>query len=704
MRLSGLFVVSMFAMILIGSSSFEGENPDKDKLLIEVIAYVMQRGHYNPKDIDNSFSEHVFDNFIQGIDGQHRFFLQSDINNLKRFRYEIDDQIKRADISFFNMTYDKLLTRMGQVKEFYSELLNDPFDFSIKDSINLNFEKLPYARTLNGLKELWRKRFKLSTLEYYSDLLEQQDYEIENDSTYQIKSKIELEQEARKKTKENIKSYFEIFDEVERNEWFSIYINSITLEFDPHSNYFEPDKKEEFDQNISGKFEGIGARLQKKDQVVEIVEVIVGGPVWKAKALEVGDVILKVAQKDEDAVEIGPMRLSDAVKLIKGPKGTQVYLTVKRVSGVIEEVIINRDVVELEESYAKSSIIQKNEKKYGFIQLPKFYIDFKDQNSRNAASDVKKELLALKKRDVSGIILDLRNNGGGSLRTVVDITGFFIDKGPVVQVKTTGGAKDVLSDEDPTIVWDGSLVVMVNQFSASASEILAAALQDYKRAIILGSKQTFGKGTVQNVIDLNRIISGGTHGDLGAVKVTTDKFYRINGGSTQLEGVRSDIVLKNQYSYIEVGEKDQENPLSWDKIEPTRYKQWGNQTNFDYALSQSENRLKDDPYIQIIEQQARRIQAQQDNYIYTLNYDDYIIERDINKKIIDKFSVLKDYKSDLTFEWTLDPGLPVDDSVIERKNRWIEALERDFYISEAVSVLEDLNINLENYPIAQIKK
>ena len=704
MRLSGLFVVSMFAMILIGSSSFEGENPDKDKLLIEVISYVMQRGHYNPKDIDNSFSEHVFDNFIQGIDGQHRFFLQSDINNLKRFRYEIDDQIKRADISFFNMTYDKLLTRMGQVKEFYSELLNDPFDFSIKDSINLNFEKLPYARTLNGLIELWRKRFKLSTLEYYSDLLEQQDYEIENDSTYQIKSKIEMEQEARKKTKENIKSYFEIFDEVERNEWFSIYINSITLEFDPHSNYFEPDKKEEFDQNISGKFEGIGARLQKKDQVVEIVEVIVGGPVWKAKALELGDVILKVAQKDEDDVEIGTMRMREAVKLIKGPKGTQVYLTVKRVSGVIEEVIINRDVVELEESYAKSSIIQKNEKKYGFIQLPKFYIDFKDQNSRNAASDVKKELLALKKRDVSGIILDLRNNGGGSLRTVVDITGFFIDKGPVVQVKTTGGAKDVLSDEDPTIVWDGSLVVMVNQFSASASEILAAALQDYKRAIILGSKQTFGKGTVQNVIDLNRIISGGTHGDLGAVKVTTDKFYRINGGSTQLEGVRSDIVLKNQYSYIEVGEKDQESPLTWDKIEPTLYKQWGNQTNFDYALSQSENRLKDDPYIQIIEQQARRIQAQQDNYIYTLNYDDYIKERDINKKIIDKFSVLKDYKSDLTFEWTLDPGLPVDDSVIERKNRWIEALERDFYISEAVSVLEDLNINLENYPIAQIKK
>ena len=599
MRLFGLFVVGIFALILIGSSNSGLDNPDKDKLLVEVITYVMQKGHYDPKDIDDTFSERVFENYIQGIDGQRRFFLQSDINNFKRYKDEIDDQIREADVSFFNLTYDRLIARMDQVKQFYEELLVEPFDFRLKDSINLNFEEVPYARTLNGLKDLWRKRFKLSTLEYFSDLVEQEDFEKEKDSTYQIRSKIVLEEEARSKTRENIENYFEIFDEVERKDWFSIYVNSITLEFDPHSNYFAPDDKEKFDQNISGKFEGIGARLQKKDQVVEIVEVIVGGPVWKAKALEVGDIILKVAQKDEDAVEIGPMRLSDAVKLIKGPKGTQVFLTVRRVSGVIEEVVINRDVVELEESYAKSTIIQKNGKNYGLIQLPKFYIDFKDQKSRNAASDVKKELEALKNRNVSGIIVDLRNNGGGSLKTVVDITGFFIDKGPVVQVKSTGGAKDILYDEDPSIVWDGSLVVMVNQFSASASEILAAALQDYKRAIILGSKQTFGKGTVQNVIDLNRIISGGTHGDLGAVKLTTDKFYRINGGSTQLEGVRSDIILKNQYSYIDMGEKDQENPLAWDRIEPAPYKQWGNQTNLDYALSQSANRLKDNPYIQI---------------------------------------------------------------------------------------------------------
>ena len=697
------FVIAFCFLILTGSSSKLVDNPDKDKLLIEVITYVMERGHYDPKDINDDFSEHVFNSYIEGIDGQRRFFLQSDINNFRRFKSEIDDQIRMSDISFFNLTYDRLMARMSQVKSFYSELLDEPFDFSIKDSINLKFEEIPYAKTLNGLKDLWRKRFKLSTLEYFSDLVDQEDFEIEKDSTYQVKSRIVMEKEARSKTKENIENYFDIFDDIERKDWFSIYINTITLEFDPHSNYFAPDDKERFDQNISGKFEGIGARLQKKDQEVKIVEVIVGGPVWKAKALEVGDVILKVAQKDEDPVEIGPMRLNDAVKLIKGPKGTQVFLTIKRVSGVIEEVIINRDVVELEESYAKSSIIKKNGKSYGFIELPKFYIDFKDQNSRNAASDIKKELEILKKKNVSGVIMDLRNNGGGSLKTVVDITGFFIDEGPVVQVKSTGGKKDILYDEDPSVVWDGSLVIMVNKFSASASEILAAALQDYKRAIILGSKQTFGKGTVQNVIDLNRIISGGTHGDLGAVKLTTDKFYRINGGSTQLEGVKSDIIVKNQYSYIEMGEKDQDNPLAWDSIEAASYRQWSNQINYDYALSQSAKRLKDNPYIQLVEKQARRIENQQDDFTYTLNYQDYLNEQEANRKISEKFNELKDYKSELTFEWTPEAGVDQDEVVKERKSRWIESLQQDFYIDEAVSILEDLNINLDN-SVAQVKK
>ena len=310
----------------------------------------------------------------------------------------------------------------------------------------------------------------------------------------------------------------------------------------------------------------------------------------------------------------------------------------------------------------------------------------------------------LKKRDVKGIILDLRNNGGGSLKTVVDITGYFIDNGPIVQVKSTGGRKDILYDEDPSVVWSGSLVVMVNEFSASASEILAAALQDYKRAVILGSKQTFGKGTVQNVIDLNKIISGGTHGDLGAVKITTDKFYRINGGSTQLEGVRSDVIMKNQYSYIDMGEKDQENPLVWDSIQPAKYSKWYNQSNYEFALKQSSVRLENNTNLSLIEEQALQIQQQQDNYVYTLNYDDYILEQGKNKKIAEKFEGLKDYKSNLSFEWIPDPQTPINDMIKEKKGRWIESLQKDLYIEEAINILEDLNMNLSTQPLAQIKK
>ena len=300
--------------------------------------------------------------------------------------------------------------------------------------------------------------------------------------------------------------------------------------------------------------------------------------------------------------------------------------------------------------------------------------------------------------------MDLRNNGGGSLSTVVDITGYFIDNGPIVQVKSTGGRKDILYDEDPSIVWGGSLVIMVNEFSASASEILAAALQDYKRAVILGSKQTFGKGTVQNVIDLNKIISGGTHGDLGAVKITTDKFYRINGGSTQLEGVRSDVIMKNQYSYIDMGEKDQENPLIWDSIQPAKYSKWYNQSNYEFALKQSSVRLENNTNLSLIEEQALQIQQQQDDYVYTLNYDDYILEQGKNKKIAEKFEGLKDYKSNLSFEWIPDPQSPINDMIKEKKGRWIESLQKDLYIEEAVNILEDLNINLNTQPLAQIKK
>ena len=694
----------LFIGILLSFSVNRGSNPNKDRLLLELISYVLERGHYNPRQIDDNFSKNVFNSYIKGLDNQRRFFLQSDIDNFTKYRYKIDDLIKNSDISFFDLTIEKLFQRTSQVNSFYRELLAKPFDFSKEEFINLDFDNLSYSRTLNDLKKRWRMRFKLSALQIYYDKKQEENDKKGKDSMYQIKSDLALEREARESVIENVDIFFENVSQLERKDWFTVFVNSIALEFDPHTSYYAPQEKDRFDTRISGKFEGIGARLQRKNEQVHIIEIIPGGPVWRDNLLKVGEIILKVAQKDEDPIEIGNMRLDDAVNLIKGPKGTKVYLTVKKVDGIIEEVEIIRDVVELEESYAKSSLIIKDSNKYGLIELPQFYIDFDDYSNRNAAIDVKKEINQLKEKDVQGIIIDLRNNGGGSLKTVVDITGYFIKDGPVVQVKSTGGRKEILRDNDSSIIWEGPLVILVNEFSASASEILAAALQDYKRAIVLGSKQTFGKGTVQNMVDLNRIISGSTYGDLGAVKLTTDKFYRINGGSTQLEGVKSDVVILDRYSYIDLGEKDQENPLSWDYIEPTTFDFWHYEIDYKSMLERSENRMKSSQYISLIDEQAKWVKQQQDEYDYTLNYNNLYQEKEFEKKKINKFKKLNEFESGLQFEWLPEPGKKlINKEITLRRNRWIKSLKADFYIDEATNILEDLNSKNYN-KLAQLKK
>ena len=643
--LSGIALVALYGFTLVNTS-----NPEKDKLLIEIMAYVLERGHYDPETIDDSFSENVFMNYLESIDGQHRFYIQADVNNFNQFKTKIDDQIKESKLDFFDYSYKKYVQRQQQIKAFYKPLLDRPFDFSLNEEMDLDYETMGYAASLSELKNVWLHYFKLSTLGVYADKKEEELKKFELDSTYVMLTDVVIEEQARAITKENMDLFFEVREDLERKDYFSIYLNAIATQFDPHTYYFAPQEKDRFDASISGKFEGIGARLQKKNQEVKIIEVISGGPVWRDQLLEEEDVIMKVAQENEEPVDVVGMRLDDVVKLIKGPKGTTVYLTVKHVDATVEVIPITRDIVELEDAFAKSSIITKENKKFGVIHLPKFYVDFNDYGERNAASDVKKEIEKLKSENVEGIILDLRGNGGGSLQTVVDMTGFFIKDGPVVQVKSTGGKKQVLKDTDSSITWDGPLVLMVNEFSASASEIIAAALQDYKRAVVIGSKQTFGKGTVQNVVDLNQIISSNTHGDLGALKITTDKFYRINGGSTQLEGVKSDIVFPGRYSYIETGEQAQDNPLSWDQISPADYQTWNASGNFDFAVEQSKKRIASNSYMMLIDEQAQWIKSQQDDDIYSLNYEDYSKERKLRIEETAKYDQLDDFKSSFTLQ------------------------------------------------------
>jgi len=697
MRLIGILASGIISVIIFFElSANKFDDPNKDKLLVELVSVVLDRLHYDPKIIDDDFSKSVYDDYIKAIDPQKRFLLKSDIENFDQYKLLIDDQIKSSSIDFFNLTYETLMLRVDEVESFYIDILDNPFDFNIDENLNTDFEQLDYAVGLNDKISIWRKRLKLSTLDgFATKKIVQEEKGSIDDSENELKSDVELEIESRNAILENLKDFFIFNDDLERKDWFSIYLNSIVNQFDPHTVYLAPQAKDVFDQNISGRFQGIGARLLKKNQQVEIAEIIIGGPVWRDKLLNVGDLILGVSQNpDEEPVDISIMKLSDAVDLIKGEKGTKVYLMVKRVDGGIEQVEITRDIVELEETYAKSSLIYQESKKFGFITLPSFYIDFNDYGQRNAASDIKKEILKLKNENVNGIIMDLRGNGGGSLKTAVDITGFFIDEGPVVQVKSIGGRKEVLKDTDPSVIWDGPLVILVNEFSASASEILAAALQDYNRAIIIGSKQTYGKGTVQNVLSLNQFISGNTYGELGFIKLTTDKFYRISGESTQLEGVKSDIVLPNRYSYIDIGERDLENPLSWDQINSAKYSPLNKQLYYDKSLENSKNRISKNEFFNIINEQAKWVKEQQDDNIVSLNYDSYKMDMDNNKKESEKFKKIEDFKSNYKFEWLRDTrimGDEIPDEIIERRNRWIDDLKKDLYVDEAVNILSDLS-------------
>lgn len=684
-------------LIAVASCSFTNQNfedNDKDKLLLDLITYVLERGHYEPKDINDDFSVNVFEDFIDVLDPTKRYFLESDIREFEQYKFQIDDQIKNTDITFFNVVHERLLQRMEEAEELYKEILETPFDFYTDEKVDIDYPNLTFVEDKAALKERWRKQLKYATIGTYDNMLKNAKKEVEDGEREEV-SLEEIEEEARESTRKTLDEYFDFVDDLVRKDWFVQYLNTIADEFDPHTTYFAPEAKDAFDQDISGKFEGIGARLQKKPEGAKIVEIISGGPVWRSQELEVGDEIIKVGQEGEPSVNIVGMRLDNAIKLIKGPKGTVVNLTVRKVDGSIEEVSLTRDIVELEESFAKSATILKDDRKYGLIDLPKFYVDFEDYTERNAATDVAKEVERLKEAGVEGLILDLRDNGGGSLKTVVDMAGLFIEDGPIVQVQSSGRKKDIYEDKDERIQWDGPLVILVNELSASASEILAAAMQDYKRAVVIGSKQTFGKGTVQNVIPLSNIVRSNDHGDLGAIKLTTQKFYRINGGSTQLKGVASDIVVPDRYSYIDLGERDQNNPLQWDKISPAEYEPWDGYIDYEATVANSKKRMEANPQIRLIEENAKWLKEQYDENVVSLNFEEYKKEVEGDRERSEYFKSIQDYDSKLSFSsLPYERELFTQDSILrEKRNRWHQNLAKDAYVEEAVNVLLDLKTN-----------
>ena len=691
-----IFITSflIFSLLFVSwkFSEVKFDDPNKDKLLIELLKYVLDKGHYQSLDINDELSKKVYNSYLDMIDPQKKYFLNSDLREFKKFEKLIDDQWLSYDLAFFNLTHTRLIQRINEVEMFLPSLFNSTFEFEIDENINVDFENLTFSKNDKERKERWRKQLKFSMLDLYDIKILDQEKSIKSNKDYVVKSESQLLKESLKIVNDNINDIFDLMNDIQRKDWFSNYVNSFVSQYDPHTTYFKPEDKDRFDVNISGRFDGIGARLQKRDGGIEIVQIILGGPLWKDKKIEAGDEIIKVGEPGKDPINVIGMRIDDAIKLIKGPKGTIVELTVRRkTDNEIKTFPITRDEVVLEESYAKSTLINKDNKTFGLITLPKFYVDFNDSKEINCATDVKNEIINLKKEGIEGLVLDLRNNGGGALQTVVDMTGLFIKTGPIVQVKSIGNRKKVLYDKDPSLLWDGPLVILVNQMSASASEIMAAALQDYERAVVIGSNNTFGKGTVQNVLDLNRFLSNSDF-DLGALKITTEKFYRINGGSVQLKGVESDIVTPNTYSHIDIGEADEKNPLKWDQIDKASYRKWDGYYNLESVINDSKLRVSKNELFNLIDQNAKWFSERRENKNYSLNYNTFKNEQKKNKLKLKKFDKVKEYSNNLRFNLLSDQSSNIKDTdeYKENRKRWHNSLKSDIYVNESINVLLNL--------------
>ena len=674
--------------------STKPNDPDKDRVIIFVLKNILTRGHYVVKSMNDDFSEQVYTDFINSLDPNKRYFTQKDLKEFSQYKYQIDNQLLNDDISFYKLVYGRFLSKIKNAKSYYGQLLNNKFNFNKIEDIDIDYDKVPFARNENELIDYWRKQLKLQTLGRIQEKMQLQEEKQKKDKNFKTKSFAELEKEARAEVLKNMNELYLRIEELQHEDWFSTFLNSVVGAFDPHTTYMDPRIKERFDQDMSGKLEGIGARLQKKGIYTQVFELVSGGPAWKQGDLEPGDIILKVAQGEAEPLDIVGMRLDDAITFIKGKKGTEVRLTVKKkIDGSIKEIAIVRDVVELEETFVKSSVVALDSKKYAIIDLPKFYIDFDEQSYRDSAKDMEKELDRLKAEGVEGLIIDLRNNGGGSLKTAIEIVGLFIEKGPVVQVKYRGEDPIIKNDNDPKIKWDGKLVVLVNELSASASEIFAAAMQDYKRAVIIGGNQTYGKGTVQNILPINQFYPN-YQKDLGYLKMTIQKFYRVNGGSTQKEGVYSDIAMPSRYSYMDFGERDLDGALAWDKVAQAKYVPTNTYSNFGEVVYNSKQRIANDPKYKMINAYAKWLKENQDDTSYSLNYKLFMEEAKKKEEEAKRFTSVFDYKSDLSFESPQYEKqlLAKDQSLSDKRKAWHQNLAKDMYVSEALKVLNELQL------------
>ncbi len=671
--------------------------PGKYEKILKNVGQMLMEAHYSPKDINDEFSKKVFKKFMNDLDPDKNIFLQSDYDALKRYETRIDDEIRgETPVEFFLAAGKIFNKRIEEASIIYNDILSTPFNYSVDENAVLDPEKLKIPSTDEERKEAWRKRLKYLALDRYVESLDMREKnKNKNIENLAVKSDEVLEKEARERVKRAMDRTFDRYrHKFTDDDKFNMFVNDITTTMDPHTEFFPPVDKRYFDEQMSGTFFGIGASLIYDDGNIKINSLITGSPAWKSGEVQVGDVILKVGQASNEPVELTGYVVEDAVKLIRGTKGTEVRLTLKKADGSIKLVSLIRDKIVQEETFARSAIVKNGAEKIGYIYLPEFYANFEDPNGARCSVDVAKEIVKLKEEKVDGIIMDLRNNGGGSLYDVVQMAGLFIDEGPIVQVKDRDGKPNVLRDKDRSVLYDGPFEVMVNEFSASASEIFAAAIQDYNRGIIIGSTSTYGKGTVQRNIGLDFASNlFGSNSELGTVKLTLQKFYRINGGSTQLKGVASDIVLADKYERLKIREKDDADALPWDEILKANYTAWNPGYDLQTVKRLSQERLNNNEIFKTIRENTEWLDKK-NNKDHPLQLEKYRQEQKAIMATVRQNESLEKLKDSLNISFLSkdENAYKNDPARNDRFNNWLKDKSRDIYLDQAVKVMNDMII------------
>jgi carboxyl-terminal processing protease len=676
------------------------ENPKlRYAKILRNVGILLEEGHYSPKKIDDAFSKAVLKKFEEDLDGEKNIFLQSDIDNFKKYEDKIDDEIHGAEIESFFTINDIYLKRSDEVAKLYTGILAKPFDYTINESVASDPDKVNFPKTEAERTDMWRKRLKFMALGRYSDMLDdraknkdKKDFKFKADST--------LERESREFVLKQVQRYFTTKKNRETSdENFSTFVNSIAGLMDPHTDYFPPIDLRSFNESMKGSFFGIGAQLKEEDGKIKIGTLISGGPAWKSGEIKENDEIIKVGQGAAEPVDVTGYSVPDAVKFIRGSeKGSEVRLTIRRIDGSTKVVILKRDDIKLEDTFVKSAIINSDHK-IGYIYLPEFYADFQTPGGARCATDVAREIQKLKKENVEGIVMDLRGNGGGSLYDVVQMAGLFIESGPIVQVKSRDDKAAVLPDRDKDVQYSGPFAVLVDETSASASEIFAAAIQDYKRGIIIGSTSSYGKGTVQRNIPLNpesenAMLASKKTEDLGTLKLTLQKFYRISGGATQLRGVVPDVVLPDRLEFLKFREKDNPNSLPWDEIPQASYSPWTSSSNMAAVIASANAETSTNTAFNKIKTNVQWL-GQNASKDYSLNLTKYKEDqkavKDVYKQIEEAYKLPKSL---------VIKNLAADSADVSStkekadKNRiFMKKLGDDIYIDESVKIINKMIVN-----------